>query len=310
MGLSVRMTDKREYFHITTKTKNNTPLRTYILIITTKYLHETNLPISHSIDLGGRMKGCVRIVVEVQKQGVSDPRYADIENAKKIANISWIGFNKKCAVNHDLPSGTGTRHMVRTAMTIVLSTYSWIKSFSLTDASKVECNNFKVNLSHISLSLHGKTYYERYFHAHLDVSDQPRYLKGIDLLKYQVMPSDDLFQLIDPQYKGLATFKKAYNPKLTNIEYFNKLQQQCNEDGVQYCEITETLLEKIMNQFFEKNVLFHEWFIDAEDVKRIPTLEWSECVDAKRIHEVDMMAQEEFVKGGRPASAIFGAGDY
>ena len=309
MGASVRMADTREYFNITTKTKNNTPLHTYILIITTKYDYKTNLPMSHSIDLGGRMKGCVRIVVQVPDKDF-DERYANNEIKKSIAHISWIGFNKKCAVNHDLPGGTGTRHMVRTAMTIVLSTYSWIESFSLTDASNVECRHYKVNLSHISLSLHGKTYYHRYFHAHLNSKNQPFYLKGIEMLNKPMINFETMCKFIDPQYKELKTFKRAYDPKLTNIEYFNKLHQQCKEDGVQYCEITEKLLENLMNICFDEDALTQKWFIDAKDVKRIPTLEWSECVDAKRIHEVDMMAQEEFVKGGRPASAIFGAGDY
>ena len=117
-------------------------------------------------------------------------------------------------------------------------------------------------------------------------------------------------EFIDPQYRELATFKKAYDPKLTNLEYFNKLQRQCKEDGIQYCEITETLLERLMSKFFEEDVLTQKWFIDVGDVKRIATVEWSECVDAQRIREVDMMAQEQFVKGGRPASAIFGEGDY
>lgn len=300
------MSDTKKYYVINTKKANKQPLHSYILAITTKYSYETNQPVSHNINIGGKIKGCVQIVVNVPNI-VTDPRFAAIEENKKVAYISWIGFNKKCAINHDLPSGAGTRHMVRTALTIVLNTYDWVTSFSLTDASKVDCNGYNVSLKHISLSLHGKTYYERYLHTHLaDESNQTKYNKGIFLLKNRVMDFERMCEFVEPQHKSIV--KHVYSPTLTHIEFFNKLSEQCRLNNIKYCELS--CIEHIINSCFEGDVLNEKWIIDADKVNLIAPLEWSDFVDASRIQEIDMIIQEEFVKGGAKMTALLSEDDY
>lgn len=258
---------------------------------------------SYNIDLGGRMKGCVRIVVDVPDETL-DERFAAYEKEKQAAHIAWIGYNKKCAVGDDLPKSHGTRHMIRTAMTIVMNSYDWIKQFSLMDASKVDCKDYEVSLLHSYLSLYGKTYYEKYIHAYLqENSNRMRYNAGVKLLHDNVIPLGNICSFIQNQeYQGIV--KKVYDPNITNIQFFNQLKDKCTKDGFAYCEVTSNWLDALINRFFTGKVLTQLWVIDTADVVKIQTLEWSDDVDFKQIMKKHMVAQEEFSKGG--ASAYFG----
>ena len=129
----------------------------YVSIKMTRNL-ESKLPTSYTVNVGGKMKGCVEILVEVPNPNIDD-RFKFMEEAKNTAYIIWIGYSQKCSIKGDLEKGQGTRHMIRSALTLVCKMYKWITKFSLIDASSIKCKEgVTVNLAIISLALKGQTY--------------------------------------------------------------------------------------------------------------------------------------------------------
>lgn len=157
------LSDRVSYYEVRAKSY------TYILRTTIKY-SRAGLPISVGLDLGGKMKGCVRVTVELHdKDNEQHPILKKLEERKKYAFILWIGYNPKCSVTADFPSGRATRHMVCTAMNLVINSFAHIDGFSLTDASNVPCGkDIDVSLANLSVATNGQTYYEKYFSAYLE----------------------------------------------------------------------------------------------------------------------------------------------
>jgi hypothetical protein len=84
----------------------------YYVSIKTKYGFKDGEPISYYFDFGGKMKGCVQITAEVPDTNLAtDERFAELEKAKYLAFISWIGYNSKCSIMEDLPSGEAVSKM-------------------------------------------------------------------------------------------------------------------------------------------------------------------------------------------------------
>ena len=132
----------------------------YYVRTTIQYDMKSGKPVSYGIDCGGKMKGCVLITVEVpNRERMADERFARFEEDKFVAYVSWIGYDPKCSVNSNLPHGDGTRHLIKTSMSIACNICPWIKKFSLRDASKVRCvEGVDVSLSDLSFVTKGKSY--------------------------------------------------------------------------------------------------------------------------------------------------------
>ena len=258
------MTDTFEYAEITAGGHK------YYLCIKTKYDYFTHLPESHSLDLGGN----VQIVVGVPSH-VDDTRYDMINAAKKNAHIIWVGYSTQCSVAEDLPSGDGTRHMLRTAMTIVLDRYDWINKVRLTDASSIECiEKIHVSLPILSLSTNGKSYYEKYFHAHLEKNlMHNEYKESVDKLKSEHMLSFNDFSVYIKNPDTVKYVKPIYALSKSYIDFFKRLKKQCAEDGKLYCVITMDWLELFINTILNNDVNNFwslSWIIDKERVSRVP----------------------------------------
>lgn len=292
------MEDRLDYYDV------DSPPYKYFLCITTKFSYRTGKAISHNINLGGRMKGCVQIVVEEKTE--TDPRFKVLEDEKDTAHISWIGFNQKCSLGHDLASGLGTRHIIKTAMTIVIQEYDWIKQFSLVDASQIKCREgMTVSLLHLSLSLYGKTYYERYLHAQLeDPGMRAYYIAGKAILNDTVLPWNTICDCIHDKSKQ-NYIEGIYDSEMTNLAFFQAIR---DKDVKVYCHNTWDWLERIINYIFQtdkKNLWGQTWIIDIKNVKMIHTSIKTNSVNiaaAKTILQQEMFS----VNGG---SAYFGEGD-
>ncbi|KAG1657902.1 hypothetical protein FOA52_005803 [Chlamydomonas sp. UWO 241] len=208
----------------------------FVLAVTTKFSGaEPTRPVSHGLDVGGKMSGCLRMTVTVPDPALAgDERFRDLYASARV-----------CSVQSDLPRGDGTRHMVRAAMTHVLREYSWIDAFSLTDASSVTCaeTGRVIDLLHLSVMTSGRSYYEKYFGAEL----QHQWMRDAY--------AADVAKLRDPAHKvDFAAFVKAYDvaPEQariirgaflgasTYLDFFAELKRQCDEErthAVSFCEV-------------------------------------------------------------------------
>jgi len=269
----------------------------YYCNITTRYHITTKEPISYFIDVGGAMKGCVRILVEKPNESHQhDERYSIFEAGKHIASIPWIGYNKQYSVKKDLPSGDGTRHMIRTSLTIVLNTFPWISKFDLTDASKVICKEgHEVSLANLSFVTNGKSYYEKYLGAYLqNTEERVKYVEASKML-YDRNKKISLADFISRFRVYDNIVHKTYESSATYSEFFNNLKDSCRQNGQVFCNIMSGWLEDFVMFIFKTNrlgnVWMSTWIIDKESVKKIPIKEWKELYNVK---EVQNIMQEEF----------------
>lgn len=287
----------------------------YYVVITTKYGFRTNKPISYFVDVGGTMKGCVRVLIEKPDEiRREDERFRNFEQQKEIATIQWIGFNKKCSVRNDLLNGEGTRHMVRVAMTIVINAFNWITKFKLTDASRVKCiEGLEMSLANLSFVTNGKSYYEKYLRAYLQHEEyRTKYGEASKVLSdpYKKLPIQDFGDLfpIDKFTQGI------YERSTTYLEFFNNLKDECKKADKVFCEVVHSWLDSfvrfILGSFNLENVWMADWIIDKETVKQIPVSEWTEEWNAT---EIEKVMQEEFqdyiVQKGGKKNASFLLGD-
>jgi hypothetical protein len=282
---------------------------TYFVSITTKYSLSSR-PISHGIDIGGKMKGCIRSTVEVPNQDLmKDERFAFMEQTKNQAFISWIGYNKKCTVKDNLISGDGTRHMLRTAMTFIVNKYTWIDSFTLLDESNTMCDNVPVRLSRLSLALHGKTYYEKYLKADLQDETQ-RSLYKVSVKRFSDPKNKlpfkrfvDVFPITEPIANAI---KDTYESSDTYMEFFQQLRKKYRDT---FCSLISPWLNPFIDSQINSNVWFQKWVIKKETIKSIPVE--SQILAEPFVTNAQEIIQEEFKPyysqaGGRHISSELG----
>lgn len=288
----------------------------YYARMSTKYNRSGN-PYLHGFDFGGQMKGCIKITVEVPNADYE--RFKQFEEFKKIADISWIGFNTKCSIHDNLPSGVGTRHLIKTAMTFVLMSCNWIEKFSLTDASKVVCKEgIKVSLSYISIVTNGKTYYEKYLGAYLQ-NDHLRneYQEGIAKLRdpKAKLPLDDFCNFCNIPLTTKELIGPIYEESGTYIEFFKRFKQQTTKDRP-FCWLiqpwVETFVDAIING--KKNQYWVlKWLVDKSKVTQID-IQNSKVIQNSDLLKIQSVFQEEFKEyelvGGTTTSAVLGPNDY
>ena len=286
----------------------------YYLSILTKYL--LGKPISYGLNLGGKMRGCVTISVEVPNREEKDERFIENEIAKKIAYISWIGYNKKCSISEDFPSGVGTRHMVKTAMSIVCSKFNWIENFFLTDSSKVTCKEgLIVNLANLSLITNGKTYYEKYLSAILDDANLREFYENRKKQlesenKYDLQYFIDQFRVPTEQHN---IFIKYYPSAKSLLDFFNKLKAYCNENHIHFCEFVDPWIEAFVKKLLvnPNKIWMATWVIHKKDIKLLKVPEWSDVLDIGPIQDAqNILQQEEWrAQSGGHISSFLGSGD-
>lgn len=103
------------------------------------YIEANRFSNSFTLLLGGVKKGCVKIYVE------------DINNENAL--IDSISYDSDCNIQKNLTQGTGTKHLVHTALNIIIKYFPNIKYFTLLDTSHIKCDNIKETGSTNSLNL-------------------------------------------------------------------------------------------------------------------------------------------------------------
>lgn len=226
-------------------------------------------PCAASLDLGGIKKGCVQITVKLADPGNKDERFRNVKDSD-VAYVSWIGHAEECSLTSDMPSGVGTRHMVRTAFSIVQAHFGDVKKFKLMDSSEINCLPLdrKVSLADIQLSLHGKTYYERYFGAYLEFEPiRTDYYERVESMRRSTL---DPFELFCSQFKIPNDYKscieKPYNESSSYAEFFQKLREQCE---FEYCFMTSEWLERFLVDKLTNRYKNNDWIIDMAKVKPV-----------------------------------------
>ena len=284
----------------------------YVMSIMTMYNKYGN-PISYGINIEGKMKGCVTITVEAQNPEI-DERFVKFKDDKKLAFISWVGYNRKCSITEDLPSGVGTRHMIKTAMTVVCSKYPWIEGFSLTDASEVTCKEgLVVSLAALSLVINGKTYYEKYFKAFLKRDDiRNEYEKQKTLLidstkKIETKLFLKTFQIPDNQ---LSFVRDIYDKSSTYLEFFQDLQKYCKSNNLVFCEVVYSWLDLFLRHILgsPEEYWMSKWIISKSNIQTMEIQKWDDNI---KIQDIKSILQEEFKKhqSGGYTSGSFVLGD-
>jgi hypothetical protein len=249
---------KLETFIITTSYTN------YTLSILTVYDDETKKDIRYNVSIGGKKKGCVNILVN-GKHGIL--------GLNKFAELSFIQYDKRCNMNASLETGKGTKHMLKTALSIVFKLYPWIDGITLVDVSGKMCNpkGHEISLSRMSIALHGKTWYERHFNARLGNENLRKIYKN--RLKFLTVKSSK--PKTYTEFSGFFSIKgnnevaKAiYETSDTFRSFFKTLKSHMTESEL--CEymfpwITEfidAILDENINRFFTA-----AWLIRKDDIE-------------------------------------------
>jgi len=277
----------------------------FFVHVITKFDNRTNAPFSHGIDVGGNMRGCVRITVNVPDATLlRDERFGGFEESKKDAFISFVGYNRKCSLRDDLPSGDGTRHMIRVAMAFVLTNFTWVETFSLVDASHVLCTETGqvIDLSHLSLMTTGKTYYERYLGARLKRPEaRVAYARDVAALSAAdaKLDFDTFCRAYNVPHPVAVYMQAAYAASRTYLEFFRALRAACERKPPpsfpsfpSFCAVVRDWGDAFIHHTLSNNLYAMEtWTIPAPaELARVEI----EQLSSEQSANADRVIQEEF----------------
>lgn len=205
----------------------------------------------------------------------------------KLAKLITTHYDEKCAVNEKLKRGEGTQHMINTAMYLSLKMCPFIEGFEINDtfaelqnldpakswgdASTRQCNNTTITLSYFSITLYGKTWYEKNFGAYIgDSSKRNKYLHTIQTLLNLKLSDWDIFNsmfLRDTSREVKDILLKEYNKSRTYGDLFKNI----NKLGISNaCIYLQSWIDNLMLTTDLRNyILFTQWIIPATSVKNM-----------------------------------------
>lgn len=105
-----------------------------------------------------------KVYVGGKKRCVTLSVYFDEPNP----NIDGIGYDENCNITGNLIKGSGTRHMVLSALSFIETKYKnkGVSSvFLLKDSSTIDCKGFDMYLPHYYMLYYNQTWYQKQFHA-------------------------------------------------------------------------------------------------------------------------------------------------
>lgn len=290
----------------------------YFIKVITQYSHRPpHAHVSYSFDIGGKMKGCIRITVRVPSTQVQDERFAFLEETKRIAHVSWIGYSPKCSISSDLSSGEGTKHMVRTAFTFVMNMCPWVEKFSLTDKSKVPCvEGMKVSLPHMSIATNGKTYYEKYFGAYLENTGMRKINEELTGTFSDADKKMDWHDFCDTCRFSTDTeklLKPIYNSAKTYMTFFRDLRTLCEKDKVPFCKVIYPWVDKFIDEVLvnrRHNFFGQSWIIDKDKIVLTTISRTDTCNAEMVLADLQEQFKEYEVFRGGACSACLGPNDF
>jgi hypothetical protein len=265
----------------------------YFMVETTKY--DGDVPMTYEIEIGGRMKGCMRITVDnikhvpnILKDRLSKNALDTYCSRKRCAHISWIGYNPKCSIYQDLEKSMGTKEMVKVAVHAICKRYPWIDTFTLEDATEIRCDNdLIVSLFLLSIINNGKSYYQKHFGAKLkDISAQNQYAHCTTKMtstQEKVSFSEFVF-LIGIGNDTINKVEPIYNSTRTYREFFRKLRQEFKDEFCKF--IYPWAYDFVSNHILQgKSFQSMTWEFSKSDVGDME-FAWQSNIDVEAIERL------------------------
>lgn len=253
------------------------------------------------MDLGGRTRGCVSINA-IHPESPLIKRMPERFNAS-IGSIPHIYWDEKCALNKRLSTGTGTRHMLSTILSIIKKHFRWIKYMCYTDNSDIHCNgNTDVELYILYISLNGKTWYEKYFNGYIE--DETLRNKYTAAIKQLYNPDAKIpFNILQDNItiSDIDTIKTIYNSTTTYNDFFNKVLESVGRE--KYCTYVKEWVRHMIEFLFGTNFFTTSWIIDLSKITNIDFKTHNispEEYEAKKIHF------EKTIGGKKPKTLYHG----
>jgi hypothetical protein len=227
---------------------------------------------SYTVLLGGLQKGCVEITFTNPNNIRPDIRER-LNIDYGVATIQHINTGKQCNIDGTLPEGTGTKHMVMTAMYIVYHTFHWINRFKLRDFSYKDCmdgdKSTAFSVLRMSLVLHGKTWYEKTFNAKLSGKNYEQYISGVRKLEIpsEKIPWDDFNTIIKNKLtRNKEVVEAVYKRTDTYKAFFSELSKSLSKT-----ELCLTI-QPWLNDFVDYVLGFYieslgDWSIDGKKLE-------------------------------------------
>lgn len=221
-----------------------------------KFTYHANLTIMRSsrgilsagLRVGGMRRGCI------------DMTYSPMNN--HTLRINSIDYSEKCAVEGNLPRGTGTKHMVLTALSYMLQHPDFgekIQHITLDDASSVPCmfkNNtvHNVSLMYLYIAMHGHTWYQSRFNAFIQAESVRNTFKthmarmNDSTFKSTIQKSGNMHGriLLEKMDTKIAdTLVAIFDKSITLSEFFQTIKSTY---GDQLCVVTYRWLDRFMDE--------------------------------------------------------------
>ena len=263
----------------------------FIITMTTKF-NDDNTPISFGFKLGACFgnKGCVNCTVLPPPTNLRLRAWNDNSSA----NISWIGFDKNCSTDGALQKGTGTKHMIVTAMSFIQIKCDWVKTFNVNDASTITCfDAVEMSLPHISIMLSEKTWYEKQFGAKITESSKHQFYRNrLSLLRSVeeklAFPFKAFIDAFKVPRKTFIYFKPLYDTSATFSELFQNLKKTF-PDQTAFCRAVypwgKNLISYIVTDRIDFNML--KWVF--ENSKPVTALTITDVADESMPADVRRM---------------------
>jgi hypothetical protein len=227
----------------------------------------------HTLSIGGNKSNCVSVSINTPDSLLVERGYHKLDTA----TLPILAWDSQCAINPKLERGTGTIHMIQTALSEAKKRYPYVKQFTLTDNSTITCDNNKaITLMFFSIAEHSKTWYERHFGAHiLDSKLRNQYTNGITILNDATLKLDwDSFESLIKPYttaENIAILKPYYIAAETYADFFTQLMEK--EGKRKLCVYIVNWIDIFFVYIFQFDPTTVMWAIPADSVGAVPIIE-------------------------------------
>jgi hypothetical protein len=227
----------------------------------------------HTLSIGGNKSNCVSVSINTPDSLLVERGYHKLDEA----TLPILAWDSQCAISPKLERGTGTIHMIQTALSEAKKRYPYVKLFTLTDNSTITCDNNKaITLLFFSIAEHSKTWYERHFGAYiLDPMLRKRYTNGITILNDASLKLDcDGFETLIKSYtttENISSLKSYYTSTKTYTEFFKQLLEK--EGKRNLCVYIVNWVDIFFTYIFQFDPTTVLWAIPADSVESVPIIE-------------------------------------
>lgn len=256
------MDDKLQHYKV------KTTQYTFYLTIKTRYSSDKK-PYEQVFLIGGTKKGCVSITV--MDKGVRSDYYV-YDTTRAI--LPYVEYSTNCSIDGPLHRGEGTRHMMQTLITIIKQCAPHVTRIALDDSSSYSCDGIAYDLKSYSLSMHAKTWYEKYFAAKPEnLIEREDHVKRMSTFKQPLSDNFGLSTLFPSmpyidngvlmEMKTIIDHIKNQRGSITHL--FNEFKAQMKPE---FCKHIGPHIETIVRNLYGGQVS-RDWVIVITDVSDV-----------------------------------------